>query len=125
MADWYSRHLGFHIIRQGGSDSDGGAFIVDECGYTVLEIFRIPDTGPLPLRNLAPIQLHIAIDCDKPYETAMALVKQGAEFVGEAPPNDYKGEKLLVRDPWGLVLQLVNRETKLDKKHNEVAPDDS
>ncbi len=85
MADWYSRHLGFRIIRRGGSDSDGGAFIVDESGDTVLELFRMPDADPLPLGDLAPIQLHVAIDCDELYETATALVEQGAELVGEAP----------------------------------------
>ena len=49
----------------------------------------------------------------------MALVEHGAEFGDETPRNAYKGEKYLVRDPWGLAVQLVDRETKLDKKHNK------
>jgi len=118
MAEWYCRHLGFRHIRGGGSDSDGVAFIVDGAEETVLEIFKLPDVDALPLHDFASIQLHIAIDCRTPYDTAMALVKHGAEFVGEAPRNAYPGEKYLIRDPWGLVIQLLDRETKLEKKHN-------
>lgn len=119
MAEWYCGHLGFRHIRGGGSDSDGAAFIADDVGETVLEIFKLPEVDALPLRDLIPIQLHVAIDCRDPYKTAMALVKHGAEFVGEAPRNTYKGEKYLIRDPWGLVIQLVNREAKLDKNYNK------
>lgn len=119
MAEWYCRHLGFRHIRGGGSDSEGVAFIVDDAGETVLEIFKLHDVDALPLRDLAPIQLHVAIDCKTPYDTAMALVQYGAEFVGEAPRNAYPGEKYLIRDPWGLVIQLLDRETKLEKSRGK------
>ena len=113
MADWYCSHLGFKILHTAGKESDGVAFIVDDAGETVLELFKLPEWEPLPFGDFAPIQFHIAIDCKKPYETAMALVNHGAEFVGEAPRNAYKGEKYLVRDPWGTVIQLVDRAKKL------------
>ena len=45
MAEWYCRHLGFRLIQGGGSDTDGVAFIVDEAGGTVLEVFNVPIAG--------------------------------------------------------------------------------
>ena len=113
MADWYCSYLGFKNIRTDGTESDGVAFIVDDAGETVLELFKLPDLDPLPFHDFIPIQFHIAIDCGTPYEKAIALVEHGAEFIGEAPRNAYKGEKYLIRDPWGTVIQLVDRETKL------------
>ena len=113
MGNWYSRHLGFEVIRRGGNNQDGVSFIVDESGKTILELFKLPDVPALDVKNFNPIQLHIAIDCENPYELAMKLVQAGASFVGEAPRNEYEGEKYLVRDPWGIVLQLVNRKRKL------------
>jgi hypothetical protein len=41
------------------------------------------------------------------------LVTVGAELIGESPRNAYPGEKILVRDPWGFVIQLLNRQDKL------------
>ena len=113
MGKWYKDNLDFEIIRHAGDDEDGVSFVVDSAGQTVLELGKLPEGPPLDPHALSPLQLHIAITCDDPTTEAERLVSAGAELIGESPCNAYKGEKILLRDPWGFVIQLINRKDKL------------
>jgi hypothetical protein len=112
MGNWYRDHLGFKLLRQAGDDNDGVSFVAGDNG-TVIELCKIPEGLPLEPRLWTPLQLHLAVECELPSAEAERLVSAGAALVGESPRNSYPGEKILVRDPWGFVLQLVNRKTKL------------
>ena len=114
MGNWYRDNLGFSILWQAGNDTDGVSFISDNDG-TVLELGKLPAGPPLDPYSLEPLQLHIAIECNNPTHQAERLIAVGAELIGESPRNSYQGEKILVRDPWGFVIQLINRATPLDK----------
>jgi catechol 2,3-dioxygenase-like lactoylglutathione lyase family enzyme len=116
MGNWYRDNLGFSILWQGGNDAEGVSFIADNDG-TVLELGKIPQEGgpPLDAAALEPLQLHIALECDNPTAETKRLVSAGATLIGESPRNSYQGEKILVRDPWGFVIQLINRATKLEE----------
>ena len=113
MGEWYRDNLGFEIIRCAGDDEDGVSFVVDSAGQTVLELGRLPEGPPLDPHSLSPLQLHIAVTCDDPTAEAERLVVAGAELIGESPRNASKGEKILLHDPWGFVIQLINRKDKL------------
>ena len=113
MGEWYRDNLGFKIIRSAGDDIDGVSFVVDGEGKTILELGRLPEGPPLDGRSLLPLQLHIAVECEDPSAEAERLIDAGAELLGESPRNRYKGEKILIRDPWGYTIQLVNRKDKL------------
>jgi catechol 2,3-dioxygenase-like lactoylglutathione lyase family enzyme len=113
MGEWYRDNLGFEIIQSTGNDVDGVSFVVDSEGETVLEFGKLPEAPPLDAQSLLPLQLHIAVECKDPGAEAERLVDAGAELVGESPRNSYKGERVLIRDPWGYTLQLVNRKIKL------------
>ena len=113
MGKWYAQHLGFRIIFSGSGDSDGVSFVIDRPDGTVLELFKLPDVPPIDAKGMQPIQLHLAVECENPKAEIDRLVQAGAQFVGECPRNSYPGEKFFVRDPWGFVLQVLNREDKL------------
>jgi catechol 2,3-dioxygenase-like lactoylglutathione lyase family enzyme len=115
MGNWYRDHLGFKILHSGGDDAEGVSFIIDSAGKTVLELGKLAEGPPLDPRSLLPLQLHIAIECQDPAAEAQRLVAAGAELIGESPHNAYPGEKILVRDPWGFVIQLLNRQAKLSE----------
>jgi len=115
MGNWYRDHLGFEILRSGGDDAEGVCFIMDSAGKTVLELGKLAKGPPLDPRSFLPLQLHIAIDCDDPTAEAQRLMAAGAELIGESPRNAYPGEKILIRDPWGFAIQLLNRQTKLSQ----------
>ena len=114
MGNWYRDNLDFSILWQSGNDVEGVSFISDNDG-TVLELGKLAEGPPLDAYSLKPLQLHIAIECDNPTTEAERLVSVGATLIGESPRNSYKGEKVLVRDPWGYVIQLLNRATKLEE----------
>ena len=113
MGKWYAKHLGFRIIMSASSKEEGVAFVIDRPDGTVLELFKLPDVPPVDVKAMQAIQLHLAIECDDPTAEADRLVEAGAEFVGECPRNAYPGEKYFVRDPWGFVLQVINRGKRL------------
>jgi catechol 2,3-dioxygenase-like lactoylglutathione lyase family enzyme len=113
MGEWYRDNLGFKILRRAGDDVDGVSFVVDGEGKTVLELGKLPEGPPLDGRSLLPLQLHIAVECEDPNAEAERLISAGAELLGESPRSSYKGEKILIRDPWGYTIQLVNRKNRL------------
>jgi hypothetical protein len=113
MGVWYRDNLGFKIIRSVGDDADGVSFVADRKDGTILELGKLPEGPPLDGRRLLPLQLHIAIECENPSTEAERLINAGAELVGESPRNTYQGEKILIRDPWGYTIQIVNRKNKL------------
>jgi catechol 2,3-dioxygenase-like lactoylglutathione lyase family enzyme len=112
MGNWYRDHLGFKMLRQAGDDDDGVSFVAGDDG-TVLELGRLPEGPPLEPRLWTPLQLHLAVECDDPAAEAQRLISAGAKLVGESPRNSRPGEKILIRDPWGFVIQLLNRKEKL------------
>lgn len=113
MGKWFEKNLGFRIIRELGTDVEGVIFMADDRG-NVLEIANIPEIKPMDFKSMNPLLIHLAIECADPMSEAKRLVAAGAEWIGEAIRNDYKGEKILVRDPYGgLTIQLVNRQKAL------------
>ena len=116
MGNWYRENLGFRILRAEGSDTGGVVFLIDSEDKTVLELGRLPEIPPLDVRSFLPVQFHIAVECVEPLAEAQRLVAAGAKLVGESPRNSYPGEKILVRDPWGMTIQLLNRKEKLIKE---------
>ena len=112
MADWWVSNLGFKVLRRDGTDAYGVCFLKDD-GDTVLEFGSIPTEQALDFNKLEPLQVHIAIDCSDTESETRRLIANGAVLVGESPLNDFKNERILLRDPFGAVIQLVNRKGKL------------
>lgn len=111
MAAWYVEHLGMRIVRR-STDPSQIHFLADAAGRAVIEIYRntgdaIPD---YPAMN--PIRFHIAFATADPDAARTALVAVGATLVDERTLPD--GSRLLMmRDPWGVPLQLCKRQQPL------------
>lgn len=104
---WYSEHLGTSVVRSGGAPSHTH-FLADSAGSTVLEI----QTGSLPVpayATLDPNLLHVALATDDVAATRRRLLAAGATAVGEITTTAGGDELAMLRDPWGLPLQLVRR----------------
>ena len=112
MATWWINFLGFEMIRQAGNDEDGVVFIKDE-NNTIIEFGRIKNENPIDFNLLEPLQVHIAIECENPESESIKLIKNGATLIGESYRNDYKNEKILIKDPYGAVIQLITRKFKI------------
>lgn len=111
MADWYVAHLGMRVVRQ-VEGPPHTRFLADAAGRTVVELYantgaRVPDYAAMH-----PLELHLAFDSAAPDADREALVAAGATAVSEDRLPD--GSRLLMlRDPWGLALQLCARATPL------------
>lgn len=107
MAAWYVQNLGMRIVRQ-SSVAPYIHFVADAAGRTVIELYSNP-VDPIPdYSSMHPLRLHVAFATPDPDAARTALVAAGASFVDEMTRDD--GTRLLMlRDPWGLAIQLCKR----------------
>jgi predicted enzyme related to lactoylglutathione lyase len=113
IGNWYNKHFNFEIIRQLGTDEDGVTFLKDNETNTVLEFAKLKEVLVFDLNELNPLQIHIAIECDDPIKLSQKLSKYGAKIIGESTRAEGKNERILIKDPWGVTIQLINRKNKL------------
>lgn len=115
MAAWYVEHLGMRIVRR-IEVAPHVHFLADAQGRVVLEIYNNV-LDPVPdYRAMHPLRFHLAFAASDPDAARAALVAAGATAVDELTQPD--GSRLLMlRDPWGLPLQLCRRTTPLLPGH--------
>ena len=111
MAAWYVEHLGMRIVRH-SPVAPHMHFLADAGSRVVIEIYSNP-ADPIPdYAAMHPARFHLAFDTTDPDGSMASLIAAGATFVEEVTPAD--GSRLIMmRDPWGLPLQLCKRATPL------------
>jgi len=110
MASWYCEHLQLRVVRHIPHPTQTH-FLADS-DSTVLEIYCNPP-GQVPNYKLMnPLLLHLAFASSDPMLDSRKLVSAGAIFVSETHLAD-GSYLIMMRDPWGLALQLCKRSTPL------------
>jgi len=111
MAAWYVEQLGMRIVRRVAAPPHVH-FLADAAGRVVIEIYSNA-ADPIPdYAAMHPLRFHLAFAAEDPDGVKAALIAAGATFVDEQTLAD--GSRLLMlRDPWGLALQLCKRTTPL------------
>jgi glyoxylase I family protein len=111
MAAWYVQHLGMRIVRRNAAPPQIH-FLADAAGRVAMEIYSNSADAVPDYRSLHPLRFHVAFAAPDPDAARAELVAAGATFVDEQTLPD--GSRLLMlRDPWGLPLQLCKRTTPL------------
>ena len=107
MAAWYVKNLGMRIVKE-SSVAPYIHFVADAAGRSVIEMYS-NDADPFPdYASMHPLRLHVAFATSDPDGSRAALEAAGATFVDEVTRDD--GTRLvMLRDPWGLALQLCKR----------------
>jgi glyoxylase I family protein len=107
LADWYVRHLGMRVVRQ----VDGPPFtrfIADTADRVVLEAYHqdapVPDYGAQH-----HFVFHIAFVTGDVAAERARLLAAGATSVTEITRSADGDVMTFLRDPWGIVIQLVRR----------------
>ena len=107
MADWYVTQLGMKVARK----LDIAArthFLADSGGNVMLEIYNNPPDEVPDYAHIKPLLLHLAFVSENPQADAERLLAAGATYVEEVAMDD--GSLLIMlRDPWGLAIQLCKR----------------
>ncbi len=108
VARWYVQNLGMSILRSSGAPSYTH-FLADGQRTSVLEIYggglTVPDYA-----NMDPLLLHIAFAADDVVATRERLIRAGAVPVGELVYSPAGDQLAMLRDPWGLAIQLARRQ---------------
>jgi glyoxylase I family protein len=107
LADWYVKHLAMRIVRQ----VDGPPhtrFLADAAARTVLEVYR--QQAPVPdYARQDPMVLHVAFVTPEIRATHARLLAAGATVAKDIHTTPDGDEMAFLRDPWGVVIQLVRR----------------
>jgi len=108
MAEWYVKHLGFSIARSGGEPSHA-RFLADSSRSVMLEIYRNPAASIPDYRKADPLLMHVAYGSNNPAADRDRLVQAGAALVDELMTTPSGDAIVMLRDPWGVPIQLVKR----------------
>jgi len=88
-------------------------FMADDSGTVMLEIYGNTSAAKLDFANVEPPALHLAFVSKDVAADVKRLTSAGATVVAdvhELPPGDTFA---MLRDPWGVPLQLVKRRTPM------------
>ncbi len=108
VANWYGEQLGFTVKR--ASDSPVPVrFLADETGQVMLEIYNNPTVETPDYASMDPLLLHLAFVCDDVPGTVDRLVGAGASKLSGPEKLDSGDQLAMLRDPWGLAIQLCCR----------------
>lgn len=108
MAQWYIENCGLKAVIA-LTEPPFTHFLTDSEGYTAIEIYNNP-AAPIPdYFQQSHLVYHHAFVTNDLDHTQDRLIKAGASFVEEVNlPNQTR--LIMLRDPWGIALQLVDRQ---------------
>jgi glyoxylase I family protein len=107
MARWYVEHLGFRVKRH-MDDAPWAHFLADSSGQVMIEIYHNDAAPVLDFAQTDPSSLHVAFVSDDVAADRNRLLAAGASSEGGIVRIG-DDEIAMLRDPWGLAVQLVRR----------------
>ena len=109
MARWYEEHLGMKVVKKSDEAPGFARFLADAARESILETYA-SDVHPVPgYGAMDPALLHVAFATTEIAATRDRLIAAGATPVGEITENAAGDRFAMLRDPWGLALQLAQR----------------
>jgi glyoxylase I family protein len=111
VAAWYVQHLGWKIHRS-EDKSPFAQFVADSSGQVMVEIYNNP-LAPVPdYFAMHPLVLHIGLVCGPDLDAQrQRLISAGATDAGGILVTPIGDRLAMLRDPWGMPIQLCNRKT--------------
>jgi len=108
MGRWYTEHLGL-TFKVKGTEPPYGQFLLDESGTVLLELYSFDEVPTPDYAAADPRVVHLAWLSDDLAADADRLVAAGAR-IHAAPLKMPTGDEIaMLRDPWGVCIQLVKR----------------
>lgn len=107
MAAWYEEHLGLKIVRKIEA-APYTHFLSESGGTMMLEIYNNPADQVPSYAEMDPLLIHVAFVSADPGADKAALVAAGATVVNDQHLDD-GSHLVMMRDPWGLAIQLCKR----------------
>ncbi len=112
VAQWFVEHLGLRMVRS-STESPYMHFLADTGNHVMVELYNNPAASVPDYRSMDPLHLHLAFSVTDVQGERQRLLAAGATAVGE-PITTPAGDTLaMLRDPWGLAIQLCQRATPM------------
>lgn len=111
-ARWYVAHLGL-TVRRRSVEPPYGHFLADDGDGVMLEIYSFAEVETPDYRGRDPREVHIAFEVSDVAGEVARLTAAGAEAVSGPETVAGGDEVAMLRDPWGVCLQLVRRSRPL------------
>jgi catechol 2,3-dioxygenase-like lactoylglutathione lyase family enzyme len=108
FARWYVDHLKLTVVRR-SIDPPYGHFLADDSGKVMLELYGNTQAPMLDFPNVAPPALHFAFVSADLAADLKRLTAAGATHVSGPETVAGGDEVAMLRDPWGVCVQLVKR----------------
>ena len=108
LADWYVEHLGLRVKRASGAPGFA-RFLADDGDAVMIEVYNNPRVPMPDYRNTDPLMAHLAFQVDDVAAARERLIEAGATPEGDVVISEAGDHLAMLRDPWGLALQLVTR----------------
>ncbi|MFH6602709.1 VOC family protein [Maribacter algicola] len=107
---WYIENLGLKVaVRE--NEPPFMTFLADSSDRVIMELYHRPDESITDFANQHPLTFHVAFISENAQEDRVRLEKQGASFFEEVKKED-GSHLVMLRDPWGMPLQLCQRTVK-------------
>ncbi len=107
VAQWYVETLDCRIIfRQ--DQEPFTVFLGDSRGRVFWEFYNNPRAGYSPVADTDPLSYHLAFAVEDAEAVQAKVLAAGGSYVEEVR-SDRGSRLVMMRDPWGLGLQLCQR----------------
>ena len=111
-AKWYVENLEMRVVRA-SVEAPYIHFLADSEGQVMLEIYNNPKAAVPDYSSQSPLILHIAFAVEDITGIRTRLIAAGAMAEGEIDSNAMGDQLAILRDPWGVPLQLAQRHQPL------------
>ena len=111
-ARWYAENLGMEIIRS-SNESPYIHFLADTRRTGLIELYNNPEAEMPDYPSQSPFILHIAFSVDDMEAAKARLIEAGATLATDISKNAVGDQLAMLRDPWGVPLQLAKRTNPL------------
>lgn len=111
-AQWYCDHLGFVMMRQ-QAEAPNMTFVADAGRNMMFEFYNRTDAPLFDPSPMHDVTHHVAFYVDDMDTVRATLAAAGAKASGDVTLTPAGDKLLFLRDPFGLIIQLVQRRDKM------------
>lgn len=110
VIQWYILNLDLKVASE-QKEPPFMTFLADSTGRVFIELYHRPDETITEFSKQHPLTFHLAFVSENAQADYLRLEKEGAVFVEEVNKED-GSHLIMLRDPWGMPLQLCQRAHK-------------
>ena len=117
VANWYIQNLGMKLIRQGNAPQFV-TFIADAGNNMEMEFYNKEKIKKIDFQKIDVMTFHFAFLTDSINTIENKLIAAGAKLIDKITETPAGDKVAMLRDPWGMPLQLVERSIPMIKYTN-------